>query len=220
MFHIIPVLSPAAVSELREIAASSQFVDGRVSNPHSRVKNNTQLTEPAAVERSAELLRSALMSNEAFRNVTFAKAMAPPTLARYRPDMNYGLHTDAAQMRLPRGIIRADISCTIFLSEPDTYEGGALCIAMGDGRMRFKEAAGMAIVYPSTTLHEVEPVTSGERLVGLTFIQSFIADPQQRDLLYELNEIAAIEGFNMSHESMTRLAAVRDNLLRRWSETP
>lgn len=218
MFRLIPILSADQVSELRNIAASAQFVDGRISNPHSTVKNNLQLHDPAPHERSAVILRSALLASEEFRNVTFASALAPPMLTRYLPGMAYGLHSDTALMYLPHGVIRADISCTIFLSHPADYEGGSLRISFGSEHIAFKGAAGTAICYPSTTLHEVEPVSSGERLVGLTFIQSRIGDAAKRDLLYELNEVAALEGHVMQSDNYTRLQAVQSNLLRRWSD--
>ena len=106
--------------------------------------------------------------------------------------MYYGTHTDAAFM--PASLartLRSDLSCTVFLSDPDSYEGGDLVARLGNSEVRLRAPAGAAIVYPSTTLHRVEEVTKGERLVALTFIESRIADGEQRELLYELNEIAA-----------------------------
>jgi PKHD-type hydroxylase len=220
MFKLIPVLSAAAVSELRALAESAPFVDGRISNPHSTVKNNLQLHDSAAYERSSDLLRAALLASEDFRNFAFPKAIAPPMLTRYEPGMSYGAHADAALMFLPKGVIRADLSCTIFLSDPASYEGGALRISLGDGELAFKGDPGTAIVYPSTTLHQVEPVTHGTRLVGLTFVQSRIVDAGKRELLYELNEVAALEGLSMKPGNYTRLQAVQSNLLRRWSDAP
>ncbi len=218
MFRLIPVLSPDQIVELRAIAAAANFVDGRITNPHSTVKNNLQLHDPATHQQSADILRGALLASDEFRNVAFPKAIAPPMLTRYELGMAYGLHTDTALMHLPRGVIRADLSCTIFLSDPADYQGGALSITLGNARVGFKEAAGVAIVYPSTTLHEVEPVTHGERLVGLTFIQSSIADTAKRDLLFELNEVAALEGLDMAPENYVRLQAVQANLMRRWTD--
>jgi PKHD-type hydroxylase len=220
MFKLFPVLSAEAVSDLRSLAAAAPFVDGRITNPHSTVKNNLQLHNSAAYERSSDLLRSALLTSQDFRNFAFPKAIAPPMLTRYEPGMHYGAHVDAAVMYLPKGAIRADLSCTIFLSDPATYDGGELVIALGDGTLAFKGDPGTAIVYPSTTLHQVMPVTKGERLVGLTFIQSQIADATRRGLLYELNEVAALEGLKMDPENYTRLQAVQFNLLRRWSDAP
>jgi PKHD-type hydroxylase len=134
--------------------------------------------------------------------------------------MHYGAHADAAYLPLPGGVIRSDLSCTIFLNEPESYEGGALHIRLGDGDLRFKLKPGEAIVYPSDTFHEVEPVTSGERLVAITFIQSRVPDPFRRNLLFELNEVAALEGLNMAPENFSRLQLVQANLLRYWGEKP
>lgn len=220
MFHLIRILTDEQIAELRAIAAAADFVDGRISNPHSTVKNNTQLHGGEAYDRSSEMLRSALLASDAFRTAALPKAIAPPILTRYNPGHAYGAHADAALMYLPRGVLRADLSCTIFLSDPASYDGGALRIQLGDGGMQFKPEAGSAIVYPSTTLHEVEPVTSGERLVGLTFIQSRIADSAQRQLVYDLGEVEALEGLGMAPENRARLAMVRENLTRRWSDGP
>src|SRR5206468_4474958 len=124
----------------------------------------------------------------------FPAQIAPPLLTRYRPGMRYGAHADAAYLPLPGGTLRSDISCTIFLNEPESYEGGALHVRLGDADLRFKLHPGQAILYPSDTLHEVEPVTSGERLVAITFIQSRVPNPFERHMLVELNAVAAIDG--------------------------
>jgi PKHD-type hydroxylase len=134
--------------------------------------------------------------------------------------MKYGAHADSAFITLPQGTIRSDLSCTIFLNEPDDYEGGELLIRLGDGELKFKLKPGEAIVYPSDTLHQVVPVTKGERLVAITFIQSRIQDPFRRNLLYDLNEVAALEGLKMNPENFTRLQLVQNQLLRHWAETP
>jgi PKHD-type hydroxylase len=221
VFKLIPdVLEPAALTELRKIAATANFVDGKVSNPHSRVKNNLQLHEPNAGERATKVLAQGLLSHPDFFAFAFPKAVAPPILTRYEAGMHYGLHPDSAMMQLPTGPLRSDLSCTIFLSDPSSYEGGALRILLGAAELRFRGPAGSAIVYPSSTLHEVEPVTSGTRLVGLTFIQSRIADQAKRELLYELNEVAALEGNGMQPENFTRLQLVQYNLMRLWVDAP
>jgi PKHD-type hydroxylase len=134
--------------------------------------------------------------------------------------MRYGAHADAAFLQLGDMPLRSDLSCTIFLNDPKSYEGGALRIQLGTRDIRFRGAPGTAIVYPSDMLHEVEPVTKGERLVAITFIQSRIADRSRRELLYELNEVAALEGLRMAPENFTRLQLVQANLLRRWGDRP
>lgn len=221
MFRLIEgVLGRAELNELRTIAGQATFVDGRVSNPHSRVKNNLQLHEQKQGERAAAILARGLLSHSDFVAFAFPKLIAPPIMTRYEKGMSYGLHHDSALMMLPSGSIRSDLSCTIFLSDPADYEGGALRVLLGTAELRFRGPAGSAIVYPSTMLHEVEPVTGGLRLVGLTFIQSRIADQARRDLLYELNEVAALEGNRMTPENFTRLQNVQTNLLRQWIDAP
>jgi PKHD-type hydroxylase len=220
MYRILTLLTPQEIEECQRIAAASPFVDGRITNPHNIAKQNEQLHEPQAYQKSSQLLLQALARSEEFRDFAFPAVLAPPFLTRYRPGMKYGAHTDSAYIRMPGGELRSDLSCTIFLNDPENYEGGSLHIQLGDGDLRFKLKSGEAIVYPSDTLHEVEPVTKGERLVAITFIQSKIPDPFRRNLLFNLNEVAALEGLNMSHENFTRLQLVQAQLLRYWGEKP
>jgi PKHD-type hydroxylase len=220
MYRVLQILTDDEVAQCRAIAASAPFVDGRLSNPHNKAKNNEQLHDPAAYQKSSELLKKAMARSEEFREFAFPVAMAPPMMTRYRPGMRYGAHADAAFIQLPGATIRSDLSCTIFLNDPKDYEGGELHIRAGDGELMFKLQPGEAIVYPSDTLHQVEPVTKGERLVAITFIQSRVQDPFRRNLLFELNEIAALEGLKMEPENFNRLQLVQQNLLRYWGEQP
>ena len=139
-------------------------------------------------------------------------------LTRYRLGHAYGLHSDAAFMPIGERPLRSDLSCTLFISPPEAYQGGELCIQLGSQTVRLKGAAGSAVVYPSDTLHQVTAVTGGERIVGLTFIESRIADASRRNLLYELNEVAALEGLSMSPEGFSRLQHVQMGLLRLWGD--
>ena len=220
MYKILPILTAQEVEECRKIAASAPFVDGRITNPHNMAKQNEQLHDQSAYQRSAQLLQAALVRNEDLLNFVFPVKIAPPLITRYKPGMKYGFHTDVAFMQLPTGGMRSDLSCTIFLNEPEKYEGGALHIKLGDGEMRFKLRPGEAIVYPSDTLHAVEAVTKGERLVAITFMQSRIQDPFRRNLLYNLNEVAALEGLSMKPENFTMLQLVQNQLLRHWADNP
>lgn len=216
MFKQLSLLNSGQVSELKKIVDDAQFVDGKISNPHSKVKNNLQLHDVEGYKKSSKILHDALMGNREFVDFAFPEKVAPPLITRYKPGMNYGLHADSAIIPLPDGPIRSDISCTIFLSDVNDCQGGALHVTQGEAGMRFKGTPGTAIVYPSYTLHEVEPVTAGERMVAITFIQSKIPDVMNRNLLYELNEVAALEGLNMAQENYARLQAVQYNLLRKW----
>src|SRR6476661_3236817 len=220
MYRILPILSDAEISECKRIAASTPFVDGRISNPHNTAKQNEQLHEPNAYKKSSDVIRAAMQRSPEFMEFAFPVALAPPLITRYKPGMKYGAHADAAFIQLPGASIRSDLSCTIFLNEPADYEGGELHIRLGDAELKFKLKPGEAIVYPSDTLHQVVPVSRGERLVAITFIQSRIQDPFRRNLLYELNEVAALEGLKMDRENFNRLQLVQQNLLRHWADMP
>jgi PKHD-type hydroxylase len=220
MFCEIPdLLTPDEVVQLRQIAAGLQFVDGRVSNPDSRVKNNLQ-GQPGdpAHDRASDLLLNGLRRNATFIAFAFPKMVAPPTLSLYRPGMNYGAHADAAFLPIGARPLRADLSCTVFLTDPETYDGGELSVRLGSREVDFKPRPGGAVLYPSTTIHQVKPVTRGERLCGITFIESDIVDRTGRELLFELNEVLASEGDKLSWDARTRLSHVATSLHRQWGD--
>lgn len=131
--------------------------------------------------------------------------------------MKYGVHSDAPMLPLPTSPLRSDVSGTLYIADPDTYDGGELTIHLGSEKVQIKGDAGSMVVYPSTTLHEVTPVTRGARLVMITFIESWIPDQVQRELLYTLNEVHALEGFNISWENRTRLQFISASLHRMWT---
>ncbi len=220
MYRVLQILNDAEVTECRGIAASAPFVDGRITNPHNTAKQNEQLHDASAYQKSSDLLRNALLRSTEFLEFAFPVSLAPPMMTRYRPAMKYGAHADAAFIQLPGATIRSDLSCTIFLNEPRDYDGGELHVRLGDADLKFKLEPGQAIVYPSDSLHQVIPVSRGERLVAITFIQSRIQDPFRRNLLYELNEVAALEGLMMKAENYSRLQLIQQNLLRHWSDMP
>lgn len=221
MFLKIPnLLAAPEISRLVALSRELRFVDGRVSNPANQTKVNLQAdaADPKYAE-SVQIVSAAFTRSREFVDFALPKHVAPPLLCRYESGMKYGAHADAAVIQLGAGRIRSDLSCTVFVSDPSTYTGGELVIAMGNLAIPIKSAAGEAIVYPSTALHEVVPVRSGQRLVSITFIESLIADQHQRTQVYELNEIAALEGLTMKWENRVRLDVVRQNLLRMWSTT-
>jgi len=220
MYRVLQILTAEEVDECRKIAAAAPFVDGRATNPHHTAKENEQLHDPGAYQKSSDLLRQALLRSPEFLEFAFPVALAPPMMTRYKPGMKYGAHADAAFIQLPGATIRSDLSCTIFLNDPADYEGGELQMRQGDSDLKFKLQPGEAIVYPSDTLHQVIPVTKGERLVAITFIQSRIQDPFRRNLLFELNEVAALTGLKMDPEQFHRLQLVQQNLLRYWADMP
>ena len=220
MYRILQLLTAAEVAECKQIAASTQFVDGRITNPHNKAKQNEQLHDASAYQKSSQLLQQAYARSQEFHEFAFPVRIAPPMMTRYKPGMKYGAHADSAFIQLPQGTIRSDISSTVFLNDPADYDGGELRIRLGDSELSFKLKPGEAIIYPSDSLHQVVPVTRGERLVAITFIQSRIQDPFRRNLLFELNEVAALEGLKMSQENFGRLQLVRENLTRYWADMP
>jgi PKHD-type hydroxylase len=212
------LLTTPEISRLTALSRELRFVNGRVSNPANLTKDNLQVdpSDPKYAE-SVQIVSAAFARSREFMDFALPKHVAPPLLCRYTPGMKYGAHADAALVHIGSARLRSDISCTVFVSEPAAYEGGELSIVIGNQAIAFKGQAGEAIVYPSTALHEVIPVRSGQRLVSITFIESFVPDQHQRTQVYELNEIAALEGLTMKWENRVRLDVVRQNLLRMWS---
>jgi len=215
--HVKDILTPAELSELVKLAASVRFIDGKASNPHNLAKNNLQ-AEPqhADAVKAAQIAGAAINRNDQIRNFVFPKRMASPLFARYEPGMKYGVHSDAPLLPLPSAPLRSDVSGTLYLADPAAYDGGALVIHLGTETVTIKGEPGSMVVYPSTTLHEVTPVTKGARLVMITFIESWIPDQVQREVLYTLNEVHALEGLNISWENRTRLQFVASSLQRMW----
>jgi PKHD-type hydroxylase len=219
MFLLVSnVLDTGEIAQIRQLAGAIRFVDGRQSNPHNLAKKNLQ-ADPGQPEsaRAGQIAGAAIARSEEIRNFAFPKRIATPLLSRYEPGMNYGAHADAPFLQLPNGPMRSDISATLFIGEPASYEGGELVIHLGSERHSFKGEPGSMIVYPSTTLHEVAPVTSGQRLSMFTFMESTIPNQANRELLYALNEVSALEGLKMAWENRTRLQFVIANLHRRWA---
>jgi PKHD-type hydroxylase len=212
------VLTQTEVGQILQLSEKLRFVDGRQSNPHNTAKHNLQVdqAQPDAVKLT-QIAAGAVGRNEEIRNFSFPRRIAAPLLSRYEPGMTYGVHADAPYLPLPGGPLRSDVSGTLFLEDPASYSGGELVIHLGTERVAIKCAPGEMIIYPSTTLHEVAPVTQGRRLALFTFIESVIPDHVQRELLYLVNEVHALEGFKVSPENRTRLQYVAACLHRMWS---
>jgi PKHD-type hydroxylase len=220
LLKIKGLLTGEECAQLAALSRELKFVDGRVSNPANTSKQNLQAdTADPKYAESVSIVRGALARSREFGAFSIPKRIAPPLLCRYEPGMKYGSHADAAILQLANQKLRSDLSCTIFVNEPGSYEGGELAMVIVNQTLAFKGAPGEAIVYPSTFLHEVVPVRSGQRLVSITFIESHVPDQHQRMQLFDLNEIASIEGLRMNPESRVRLDVVRQNLLRMWSQT-
>lgn len=216
--EIKDLLHAPEVQRLTALSRELKFVEGRLSNPANTTKDNLQADHgDPKYQESTQIVSAAFARSREFRDFAFPKRIAPPLLSRYEPGMKYGPHADAALIATATGMLRSDLSCTVFIAEPSAYEGGELVTHLGTRPVVFKGMPGEAIVYPSTMLHEVRPVRSGQRLVSITFIESLVPDEYRRAQLYELNEIAALEGLKMDWQSRVRLDVVRQNLLRMWS---
>lgn len=211
-------LAPDEVQSLRDLSRQAKFIEGRRSNPHNMTKDN-EIGDPAdpKAQQAAQIGLGALQRNEEARNFLFPQRVAVPSLSRYAVGMKYGPHVDAAYLPVGAQPLRSDVSCTMFISSPADYQGGELTTYLGSQVVQVKGNAGSAIFYPSTTVHQVMPVSSGERLVMITFIESQIPDQLQRDMLYALGEVRALEGLKMDWRNRTQLEYVIANLHRMWS---
>jgi PKHD-type hydroxylase len=218
--HIRNVLTADELARLQSLAKVVRFVDGRMTNPDTTVKNNLQVpqNDPLATEPGV-LVRDALMRHAELRAFAFPKQMARPTMVRYEPGMNYGWHVDEALFP-SNPPMRSDLSCTVFLSPREEYDGGELVIELGQQALSFKGEAGDAILYPSTTIHQVTPVTRGARLVAITWLQSWVADASRRELLLQIDELRILEmAARRDARALVLLESLRTNLFRTWSDT-
>lgn len=212
------ILTPAEVAHLTALSTQIKFIDGKASNPANISKDNLQadVTDPRNAE-ATNLLGHALARSGPFIDFAMPKRVGPPQLLRYGPGMKYGAHGDAALMAVSGSSLRSDLSCTIFLNDPASYQGGELVLHLGTRPVPIKGRPGSAVVYPSTQLHEVRPVQSGVRLVAITFIESLVADEHCRTQLYEIGEVLALEGLKMTWLNRVRLELVQQNLKRMWT---
>ena len=225
MLLTIPdLLTPERVSHARQRLDEANWVDGRVTaGPQSaRAKDNEQLPEdhPAARELG-DLILNALGQNPLFISAALPSKVFPPLFNRYRGGHAFGTHVDNAIRQVPGTPhrIRTDLSATLFLSSPDEYDGGELQIEDTYGLHSVKLPAGDLVLYPSTSLHHVQPVTRGMRVAAFFWIQSMVRDDGARTLLFDLD--TAIQRVNLdtpAHAAAVPLTGVYHNLLRRWAE--
>lgn len=221
MIRVLPnVLSAAELAAVRELLPQVGFGDGRITNPGTTVKHNLQAPQEDPVNaRIALLARDALMRLPELRVYAQPRTMARATVVRYEPGMNYGWHVDEALFP-SQPPIRSDLSCTLFLNSPQDYDGGELTIQLGSQELSYKLEAGSAILYPSTTIHRVTPVTRGVRLAAITWLQSWVADSHRRELLVQLDEARKLAADGGDPQRLqVLLESLRTNLLRMWADT-
>jgi PKHD-type hydroxylase len=215
------LLTPDEVRQLRDAAAQGEFVDGGQSAPGlaaAAIKRNEQLSPRSTLHKQiTQVIIGALNRSETFRTAALPKVIQPPILSRYRTGMGYGTHIDNPVRRYPVPM-RLDLSITLFLAEPTSYEGGELVIETPYGEQSIKLPAGHGVLYPTTMLHRVETVTAGERLVVVTWIQSMVQDQGKRSLLWDLAQVTqwALEAAPNS-KPYHQLSNIRANLVRMWA---
>ena len=224
MLLAIPdILTAQQVSEARAILEAAAWVDGRATAGHqgARVKDNEQLPlDNPAGRQVGEMILRALSRNPLFMSAALPLHILPPMFNRYSGGQTFGTHVDGSIRSLPSGQrIRTDLSCTIFLTGPDEYDGGELLVEDTYGSKSVKLPAGHMILYPSTSLHQVTPVTRGTRLCSFFWLQSMIRDDTDRALLFEMDvAIQRLGTENAAHPAVVQLTGVYHNLIRRWAE--
>lgn len=223
---IANLLTPDALRKVRDLLEGARFADGKATAGwHARlVKHNEQaVASHAATQEAAALVTAALHGNAVFRAAVLPRRIRPVLFARYGEGRSYGAHVDDALMGLddPAGPVRTDIAVTVFLAPEDAYDGGELVIDSAAGEQAFKLGAGDAIAYPATTLHRVEPVTRGERLVAVTWVQSLVRDPAAREVLFDLDAARrdVFEREGKGGNAFDLISKSHANLLRRWAES-
>jgi PKHD-type hydroxylase len=224
LLHIPDVLSPEQVAQIRVALDAADWTDGRetVGTQGAAVKRNRQLPDTSPLRRElGQIVLSALAKHPLYHAATLPVRTLPPRFNRYEGGGHYGFHVDGAVMALADATqLRSDISCTLFLSEPDDYDGGELIVSDTYGEHEVKLPAGDLIVYPASSVHRVQDVTRGTRLAAFFWVQSLVRDDGQRRLLFELDTtIQALTRSGADAAALLQLSGVYHNLLRRWAET-
>jgi PKHD-type hydroxylase len=221
LLRIPAVLNGKQLQTVRQLLAHAPFVDGKLSAglAAKRVKHNEEVAQDAAqLKQLNDIVMGSLVANPVYRNGALPQRVAAPFYVRYTAAMGYGDHV-ADPVMGPGSRYRSDIAVTIFLSNPQSYEGGELIVRTSFGDRDIKLAAGDGVMYPASSLHRVAPVSRGERLVAVTWVQSLVRDAAKRELLYELN--LAREKLLQTlpdAEETGRVNAAYVNLVRMWAE--
>ncbi|HEY9541341.1 MAG TPA: Fe2+-dependent dioxygenase [Luteimonas sp.] len=228
LLHVPAILDAGQVARFRKALDGGEWIDGKatVGVQGAQVKRNQQLADgsPLARELGAAVL-AALAASPLYHSAVLPLRTLPPRFNRYQGGGTYGLHVDGSVMHVaapgqPTATMRTDISCTLFLCEPDEYDGGELVIHDTYGEHEVKLPAGDLVIYPSSSLHRVEPVTRGARLASFFWVQSLIRNDAQRRMLFELDaSIQALTQSGADRAALLQLTGIYHNLLRLWAET-
>jgi PKHD-type hydroxylase len=224
LLAIPDVLTSEQVKQARELLSSAQWIDGRVTAGHqsSRTKDNMQIPENHPVARElGEIILTALGQNSLFISAALPAKVFPPLFNLYSGGQSFGTHVDNAirQMTGSGSRIRTDLSATLFFAGPEEYDGGELIVEDTYGTHAAKLPAGHMVLYPSTSLHHVRPVTRGARVSSFFWIQSMVRDDTKRTLLFDLD--MGIQRLNQDvpdHPTAVQFTGIYHNLLRQWAE--
>jgi len=226
LLHLPNILTPEEVLQAQTLLAAAPWGDGRLGAGEQarQVKNNEQLNHNChAAQTIRAMVTQALDRSPTFFSAALPKKLFPPRLNRYGGESNYyGNHIDGSIRYTPgrSGRLRTDVSCTVFLSNPEEYDGGELCIADTYGEQSVKLPAGHAVLYPGTSLHQVKPVTRGHRLACFFWVESMVRSDEQRRLLYELDmNLLGLRQRHGDSAQTTAMTGVYHNLLRMWADT-
>jgi PKHD-type hydroxylase len=224
VLQIPDVLTAEQVAQARRMLEGADWIDGRVTAGHqsAKTKNNIQLPEDHPVARQlGDMILGALGRNALFVSAALPLHVFPPLFNCYQGGQSFGNHVDNAirQVKRSGATIRTDLSATLFLADPEEYEGGELIVEDTFGVHSVKLPSGHMVLYPASSLHNVTPVTKGARLASFFWIQSMLRDDGERTLLFDLD--TAIQRLTVDlpeHPSVMQLTAVYHNLLRRWAD--
>lgn len=226
MLTVIPdLLDAAAVQRVRALIDGAQWVDGNVTSGHQSAlaKRNLQLPEDAPQAKEAgQIVLDALSRSPLFIAAALPLKLFPPLFNSYAGGQAFGTHVDNA-VRIQAGTgfrLRSDLSITIFLEDPEGYQGGELTVETNFGVQSVKLPAGHAVLYPSSSLHRVEPVTKGRRVASFFWLQSMVRDDAARQMLFDLDSSIQALAADLGHDNaqVIRLTGVYHNLLRRWAD--
>lgn len=220
--QISRLLDPQQLEAARNIIATGQFADGSQSAGMAaqRVKHNEELSlDQAHLKDLNNLVMGSLVKHPVYRSAALPLKVAAPYYAHYTEGMSYGEHVDDPIMGTGSELYRSDVSITVFLSNPDEYEGGELVIQTSFGEQQVKLPAGDAVLYPSSSTHRVAEVTRGERLVAVSWVQSLVQDPEKRALLHDLNQAReTLLRDKPDNEETRQVNQSYINLVRMWSD--
>jgi PKHD-type hydroxylase len=225
LLRIPKVLNTNELMQMQQLMTAADWTDGKVTAgaQSAQVKRNIQLPETSDyAEKARQIVLKALSRNALFFSAALPKKIYPPLFNQYRDGMDFGAHIDNAVRThaITGNHVRTDISCTLFLAEPESYEGGELVIEDTYGHQMVKLGAGDMVLYPGTSLHHVRPVTSGARIACFFWVQSMVREDCQRTLLFDMDAaIATLREQIGDSAAVIRLTGNYHNLIRMWADT-